>query len=290
MKLVTYQFENKNCVGALLEKEVVNLNQLLDEPQLTMIDVVNRGLDFIKDVQHQVHNSPKEYSVDVNLIEIKTPLANPGKVVCVGNNYMDHCREQNVEPPKSPMIFSKWPTCVIGPDEDIILPSESKQVDYEAELAIIFGKKGKHIENEDVYDHIFGYTILNDVSARDVQFSDGQWVRGKSFDTFAPTGPYVVTADEIKDPQNLDIKLTKSGEVLQDSNTKEMIFDIKKTVSYLSNGFTFHPGDLLATGTPHGVGVFREPQIFLENGDEVTIEIAGLGQLTNRCVRENRNQ
>jgi acylpyruvate hydrolase len=199
---------------------------------------------------------------------------------------MDHCREQKIEPPKSPLIFSKWASCIVGPEEDILLPKESKQVDYEGELGVVFQEAGKHISRETAFDHIFGYVIVHDVSARDVQFADGQWVRGKSYDTFAPCGPYLVTADEIHDPQNLSIQTMVNGETLQDSNTREMIFDIPYQISYLSEGFTFQAGDLLATGTPHGVGVFRNPQVFLEDGDEIVIEIEGLGRLVNRCVRE----
>jgi 2-keto-4-pentenoate hydratase/2-oxohepta-3-ene-1,7-dioic acid hydratase in catechol pathway len=290
MKLVTFEYNEQQYVGAVKEDKVVNLNKVLDLENLTMLDLVERGLEYVHKVGGKLDevgvNRDGETVFDLNEITIKTPLSNPGKVVCAGNNYMDHCREQNVEPPKKPLIFSKWSSCVIGPDEKVILPAESGQVDYEAELGVIIGKDGKHISADDVYDHIFGYVIVNDISARDVQFSDGQWVRGKSYDTFAPCGPYLVTADEIEDPQNLSIRLKVNGEVLQDSNTKEMIFDIKEQISYLSKGFTFSTGDLLATGTPHGVGVFRDPQIFLEDGDEMIIEIEGLGTLRNSCVRE----
>ena len=147
----------------------------------------------------------------VKEVKVLAPIQNPGKVVCVGNNYMDHCKEQNVDPPKKPLIFSKWASCIIAPEEDIQLPDESEQVDFEAELAVIIGKKGKNICEEEADEYIFGYTIMNDVSARDVQFGDGQWVRGKSFDTFAPLGPVIVSKDEIKQPQNLHITFELNG-------------------------------------------------------------------------------
>jgi 2-keto-4-pentenoate hydratase/2-oxohepta-3-ene-1,7-dioic acid hydratase in catechol pathway len=286
MKLVTFEVGEQKGVGAVKGDSVVSLNKVLGQPNLTMIDLVEKGLDFIKEIEDQVNAAEATY--ELSEVTLKAPLERPKKVVCVGNNYMDHCREQNVEPPKSPMIFSKWSSCVVGPDDEIILPEESKQVDYEAELGVVIQKGGKYIEKDNVLDYVFGYVVVNDISARDVQFADGQWVRGKSFDTFIPTGPYLVTADEVDDPQNLSISTTVNGKALQDSNTKEMIFDIKYTVSYLSEGFTFEAGDLLATGTPHGVGVFRDPQVFLEDGDEVIVEIEGLGALKNPCVRQGK--
>lgn len=290
MKLVTYTKQDQAFVGVVKENKVININQLLDEPSLTMLDVTKRGLSFVKELEDQI--SQVQWSEGDGLVDelagvvLKAPLSNPGKVVCVGLNYMDHCREQQVEPPKSPLIFSKWPSCIIGPEENIILPKESEQVDYEAELGVVISRDGKHITKENVFDHIFGYVVTNDVSARDVQFSDGQWIRGKSYDTFVPCGPYLVTADEVSNPHELSIRCTVNGEVLQDSNTNEMIFNINEVVEYLSKGFTFESGDLLLTGTPDGVGVFRDPKVFLEDGDVVEIEIEGLGTLKNTCVRE----
>lgn len=286
MKLVTFSENDQEFVGAVIDNRVANLNHLLDDPSLTMIDLIERGQSNIKKIEERLSDSGEAFSVNLDEVVLKAPLPNPGKVVCVGLNYMDHCREQNVEPPKAPLIFSKWSSCVVGHGEDVILPMESKQVDYEAELGVIIGKEGKNIAEDNVFDHIFGYVIVNDISARDVQFADGQWARGKSYDTFAPCGPYLVTADEVNDPQSIAVQCTVNDTVLQDSNTNEMIFTIKEIIAYLSKGFTFEPGDLLSTGTPNGVGVFREPQVFLEDGDEVIVEIEGLGTLKNRCVRE----
>lgn len=293
MKLVTFEHEQKQCVGVIEGNNVIHLNKVLEQPDLTMLSLVEKGRDYVREIEEklqEVRKEPNKFGDDHVLqrseVKLKAPLPRPKKVVCVGNNYMDHCREQNVEPPKKPLIFSKWSSCIIGPGEDVVLPAASEQVDYEAELGVVIGQGGKNIAKENAFDHVFGYVIVNDISARDVQFSDGQWVRGKSFDTFAPCGPYLVTADEVKDPQNLPIRLKLNGELVQDSNTREMIFSISDIISYLSTGFTFDPGDLIATGTPHGVGVFREPQLFLKSGDEMAIAIEGLGTLTNACVRE----
>ncbi|ASN04194.1 fumarylacetoacetate hydrolase family protein [Virgibacillus necropolis] len=286
MKLVTFTKNDQDFVGTVIDNKVINLNHLLADPSLTMMDLVEHGLGYIKKIEDKLADNDQEFAMNLDEVVLKAPLPNPGKVVCVGLNYMDHCREQNVEPPKAPLIFSKWSSCVIGNGENVILPSESTQVDYEAELGVVIGKEGKNIAEDNVFDHIFGYVIVNDISARDVQFADGQWARGKSYDTFAPCGPYLVTADEISDPQNLSIRCTVNGNVLQDSNTAEMIFTIKEVIAYLSKGFTFESGDLLSTGTPHGVGVFRDPQVFLNDGDEVIVEIEGLGILRNKCARE----
>jgi 2-keto-4-pentenoate hydratase/2-oxohepta-3-ene-1,7-dioic acid hydratase in catechol pathway len=298
MKLLTYYVKNEKKIG-VLENDLVyclaELAELYNAERNESVTIEWKMLSLIEKNETAIHNiwdwvqtNPKlaaSSAIPVQEVRIAAPISNPGKVVCVGNNYMDHCIEQNVEPPKKPMIFSKWATCIIGDGEDIVLPPESEQVDYEAELAVVIGKGGKNISEEEAFDHVFGYTILNDVSARDIQFEDVQWVRGKSFDTFAPLGPVIVTKDEIEDPHNLDIRLEVNGEPLQDSNTKHLIFNIPHIISYLSKGFTFQPGDIIATGTPHGVGVFRNPQIFLQPGDSCKIEIQSIGVLENKVIK-----
>jgi 2-keto-4-pentenoate hydratase/2-oxohepta-3-ene-1,7-dioic acid hydratase in catechol pathway len=302
MHLITYQKNGEQLLGVKNDNTVINLKALSaicneGEPSILtsdMLSFIQKGDEATRYVEKLISyletNNDMASSVKENLNEVKllAPISNPGKVVCVGNNYMDHCREQNVEPPKKPMIFSKWASCIIAPEEAILLPEDSKQVDYEAELAVVIGKKGKNISLEEAFDYIFGYTILNDVSARDVQFADVQWVRGKSYDTFAPVGPVIVTRDEIDNPHNLKIKLDVNGVTLQDSNTKHLIFDIPYLISYLSKGFTFEPGDIIATGTPHGVGIFRNPPVFLKGGDVCTIEIEKIGTLVNVVKEENQ--
>ncbi|MDT8860349.1 fumarylacetoacetate hydrolase family protein [Alkalihalobacillus sp. MEB130] len=295
MQYITFQVGEKQRLGLKQENVVIDIKELsakynggeassFTTDMLSFIQAGDEAQAYTsKLVGYLETNGEVASSVQYKAEDVKVlaPISNPGKVICVGNNYMDHCREQNVEPPKSPMIFSKWASCIIGPDDVIELPEESEQVDYEAELVVIIGKKGKDISEEEAFDHIFGYTIMNDVSARDVQFADVQWVRGKSYDTFAPLGPVIVSKEEIEDPGNLTMKLDINGEVLQDSNTHHMIFDIPYIISYLSKGFTFEPGDVIATGTPHGVGVFRNPPVFLKKGDTCTIEVEKIGTLTN---------
>lgn len=217
-------------------------------------------------------------------VRLRAPIARPGKITCVGLNYADHAREQGEEPPPAPIFFLKANNTIIGPGDAIKLPPNSSQVDYEAEFAVVIGKGGSRIPEERAYEHVAGYMILHDVSARDLQFSDKQWFRGKSCDTFAPTGPWIVTKDQVPDPHNLKISLTLNGQTLQDSSTSNLIFKIPFLVSYLSQSITWEPGDLISTGTPPGVGVFRKPQIFLKAGDSTSITVEKLGTLTNHVV------
>jgi 2-keto-4-pentenoate hydratase/2-oxohepta-3-ene-1,7-dioic acid hydratase in catechol pathway len=211
------------------------------------------------------------------------PIERPGKIVCVGLNYRDHAEEQGVELPEEPLLFAKWPTSLIGPGEAIVIPPIVTKADYEAELGVVIGTRAKNVSKENAFEVVRGYLCANDVSARDLQFSDGQWTRGKSPDTFCPVGP-MVPRDEISDPHDLRIRAIVSGEVLQDSTTANLIFGIDAVISYASQTTTLEPGDLILTGTPAGVGVFRDPQRLLQPGDEVTIEIEGIGSLTNPVV------
>lgn len=212
------------------------------------------------------------------------PVGDPEKIVCVGQNYRDHCEEQNQPIPERAILFAKYPSAIIGPGAHIELPSISRQVDYEAELAFVIGRRGRHIPEQRADEHIAGYMCLNDVSARDIQFADKQWVRGKTFDTFAPTGPWLVTPEEVGDPQSLDISLTLNGNEMQRSNTRNLVFGVRFLVAYISAVVTLRPGDIITTGTPGGVGVFRSPQVFLKPGDEVSVTIQRIGTLTNTVV------
>lgn len=218
--------------------------------------------------------SVTDETVDANEVKILAPIE-PSKVVCIGLNYVDHAKEMDLEIPKEPLIFLKPNTTVIATEDDVIYPDQTEHIEYEAELGIIIGKESKNIEKEDAKDAIFGYTIANDVTARDLQFSDGQWTRGKSFDTFCPIGPGIVR--DI-DPSNLNITLHVNGEVQQDSNTKNLIFDVEYIVSYVSKVMTLLPGDIIITGTPPGVGP-------VEAGDEMVVRIEGLGELRNKLVK-----
>jgi 2-keto-4-pentenoate hydratase/2-oxohepta-3-ene-1,7-dioic acid hydratase in catechol pathway len=219
--------------------------------------------------------------------EYLAPVPRPGKVVAIGRNYRAHADEEGVDPPPAPLIFSKWPSSVVGHGTAIRWSAElTAQVDFEAELAVVIGIAARRVTVDEALDHVLGYTCLNDVSARDLQFGDGQWARGKSLDTFCPMGPVLVTADEIGDPQRLAISCTVGSERLQDASTAQMYFSVAEIISYCSAAFTLEPGDVIATGTPGGVGVFREPPRFLSDGDRVSVEIERIGRLENVCVVE----
>ena len=209
------------------------------------------------------------------------PIDRSQKIVCIGLNYRDHAEEQGTGLPAAPLLFSKWPNTLIGSGEPIVIPPITKQVDYEAELGVVIGERVRGASPDNALEAVAGYLCLNDVSARDLQFSDGQWARGKSLDTFCPVGPSLISAGDVPDPQSLSIRAIVNGETLQDSNTSNMIFGVAEIVAHVSQAITLEPGDLIATGTPAGVGAFRDPPIWLQPGDEVTIEIDGLGALTN---------
>jgi 2-keto-4-pentenoate hydratase/2-oxohepta-3-ene-1,7-dioic acid hydratase in catechol pathway len=211
------------------------------------------------------------------------PIERPGKIVCVGLNYRDHAEEQGAELPEAPLLFAKWPSSLIGPGEAIVIPPIVTKADYEAELGVVIGEQVKGVSKENAFEAVRGYVCANDVSARNLQFGDGQWTRGKSPDTFCPVGP-LVPASEIADPHALRIRAIVSGEMLQDSTTANLIFGVDEIISHASQTATLEPGDLILTGTPAGVGVFRDPQRLLRPGDVVTIEIDGVGELTNPVV------
>jgi 2-keto-4-pentenoate hydratase/2-oxohepta-3-ene-1,7-dioic acid hydratase in catechol pathway len=219
-------------------------------------------------------------------VTIGAPVPRPGKIICIGLNYRDHAAESNMPVPTSPVTFSKYVTSVAGPSKPIVLPDVSRQVDYEAEMAIVIGRRAKRVSVERAFDHVLGYMNFNDVSARDLQFADGQWQRGKACDTFAPMGPYIVTRDAAGDPHALRIQLRLNGQTMQDSSTAQLIFGVDKIVSFLSQTVTLEPGDVIATGTPPGVGFARKPPVFLKAGDVVEVEVEGLGVLSNPVVAD----
>jgi 2-keto-4-pentenoate hydratase/2-oxohepta-3-ene-1,7-dioic acid hydratase in catechol pathway len=225
---------------------------------------------------------------DPSRVKLLAPIPDPPKIVCIGLNYRDHAAESGVAIPKEPILFSKFTSALIGHEEAIVLPAVSTEVDYEAELVIVVGRRGKPRSLEEAKDFIAGYTVGHDVSARDwqLQKEGKQWTIGKTFDTFAPCGPVLVTADEVSNPQALPIRLRLNGQTMQDSNTQQMIFGPAELLLYLSQVFTLEVGDLIFTGTPPGVGFARKPPVFLKAGDTVEVEIEGLGLLRNRCVAE----
>lgn len=212
------------------------------------------------------------------------PAVNAGKILAIGRNYVDHAIEGGAKPPTSPLLFNKLTNSLSAHEAPIVLPAISTKVDYEAELAVVIGQRAKQVTEAEALDHVFGYTLINDVSARDLQFGDGQWVRGKGLDTFAPLGPLLTTRDEIADVQALNIEGRLNGHVMQSSNTGKMIFQVAYLVSYLSQGITLEPGDVIATGTPEGVGYFRDPKVLLKPGDVYEVTIDGLGTLRNPVI------
>ncbi len=219
-------------------------------------------------------------------VKLHAPIPNPPKLFMIGLNYRDHAIESGMAIPATPTVFSKFNTSIIGPDDPIVLPKASQQPDYEAEFAFVIGKKAKHVKGADWQEYVFGYTVINDVSARDLQLATPQWLMGKSCDTFCPMGPVLVTADEIADPHNLRIKLTLDGEVLQDSNTKELIFNIPALIEHITQVITLEPGDIISTGTPPGVGFARKPPRYLRDGDDCIVSVEGIGELRNPVVAE----
>jgi 2-keto-4-pentenoate hydratase/2-oxohepta-3-ene-1,7-dioic acid hydratase in catechol pathway len=271
MKLVTFEGDSGRGVGAWTEAGIADLASVNPSLSTDMAGLLRGGHLAMDAVRWAADQAPLLPHDSVRLL---APIPKPGKVVCVGQNYMDHCREQGVEPPERPILFAKFNNAVIGPGVPVRMPALSEQIDYEAELAFAIGRTASNVSERDALDYLAGYLCLNDVSARDIQFADKQWTRGKSFDTFCPMGPWLVTPDEIPDPQALGIRCLVNGEVLQDSNTSEIL-------SYISRSITLEPGDVITTGTPNGVGVFRKPPRFLRSGDTVTVSIEGVGELTS---------
>jgi 2-keto-4-pentenoate hydratase/2-oxohepta-3-ene-1,7-dioic acid hydratase in catechol pathway len=225
-----------------------------------------------------------EAPIPLNRVRFAPVVSNPSKIIALGLNYLDHARESKGAIPKVPLIFAKFPNSLVGHKEPIVWHQEiAKKVDFEAELAVIMGRKTYGCGEKEALDYVFGYCCANDVSARDLQFGDGQWVRGKSLDTFCPLGPWIVSRDEIPDPHSLGIKAIVNGTTMQDSSTAMMIFKIPQVIHFLARHLTLMPGDIILTGTPHGVGTFREPSIYLKDGDQVLIDIEKIGCLVNTC-------
>ncbi len=223
-------------------------------------------------------------AVPLSEARLLAPVERPGKIVAIGQNYWDHCREQNKPAPEWPIIFTKFTTSINDPGGVISWsPALTGQVDFEAELAVVIGRTARRVPEAEALSYVFGYTAANDVTARDLQYGDKQWVRGKSLDTFCPLGPALVTADTIPDPQRLAVRAILNDQVMQNSHTGEMIFSVAHLIAFASQAFTLEPGDVLLTGTPDGVGMFRNPPVFMKNGDRIVVEIEGIGRLENTC-------
>lgn len=279
MKLVRYSRQGGAArVGVLEEGSQGYIRPLEAGGMIELISSSGGGLDNAEEAGE---------SVEVEEVRLLAPLQNPQKVIGIGLNYSDHAAETGARIPEKPIVFAKYPNTIAGPADTIRIPRITEQADYEVELAVVIGREAKNVPQATALEYVFGYMSANDVSSRDLQFSEGgQWTRSKSIDTFCPIGPYLVSADEVGDPQELKLRCVLNGEVMQEGETSKMIFSVAQLVSFLSGGMTLLPGDIILTGTPPGVGAAREPQVFLKAGDEVSVEVEGLGELVNPVVEE----
>src|SRR5215472_17266370 len=288
MRLATIQTSDGSRAALLHGMHYVDLHAT--DPRLPAgVRQLLEGGPAARELAQQAARRPDAVKYEASRVRFLPPIPDPHKIVCIGLNYRDHAAESGAPIPRDPVLFSKYATALIGHESPIVLPPVSKEVDYEAELVIVVGRRGRNLRADEAPAHVAGYTVGHDVSARDWQLKkDGkQWMVGKTFDTFAPVGPALVTADEVPDPHNLPVRLRLNGQTMQDSNTGQMIFGVGQILAYLSLVFTLEPGDLIFTGTPPGVGMARKPPVFLKGGDVVEVEIDHLGTLRNTVVAED---
>ena len=303
MKLTQFKLRSgaQARVGLLLGDAVVDVTELAKANRsasagtsdwlskvTTTLEIITRGPEALEEISALTSNqsgADRGAAVARSVDEIEfLPAVYPGKMLAIGRNYADHAIEGGGEPPKAPLIFAKLSNTLSAHNAPIVLPTVSETIDWEAELAVVIGRRAKAVSEADALDHVFGYTLMNDVTARDLQRKDGQWTRGKGLDTFAPLGPFITTRDEIEDIQNLKIEGLYNGQVTQTSNTSKMIFSIAYLISYISQGITLEPGDIIASGTPEGVGFFRNPPVLLKPGDVCEVRIEKIGTLRNPVV------
>lgn len=281
LKLITFTLNHEPRLGAWLPDGIIDLTE--GGFPASMKTFIQAGAETWQRAAAWIASAdaPRLPAASARLL---APILDPGKIVAIGLNYRDHIREIGAKVPDRPLIFTKFSTSIIGHRESIVWdPAHTAQVDWEVELAVVIGKRARNVAQAEALDYVFGYTIINDVSARDLQFADKQWNRAKSLDTFCPMGPLLVTADEIADPHALGLRCLVNGSVMQQSNTRELVFNIPFLVEYLSRSFTLEAGDIIASGTPGGVGMSRQPPVFLHDGDVVTCEIDQIGALENVC-------
>jgi 2-keto-4-pentenoate hydratase/2-oxohepta-3-ene-1,7-dioic acid hydratase in catechol pathway len=289
LKIARYSFQNKESYGIINQQTVVSLLALAKRfktvlpPRLE--DFIAEGDGTLHKAEKLLKNTNRSYIdsilMPLSAVSLLTPISFPPKIICLGLNYFDHASETQSAIPDEPIIFIKPHTTLIGPNQKIIKPNLVKELDYEGELCIVIGRKGKNIPVEKAKEHVFGYTVFNDVSARDFQFKDKQWTRGKSFDTFAPTGPFITTKSQLKNTDDLTIRTWVNGGLRQNGTTRNMVFNVSQIVHHLSHVMTLEPNDIIATGTPAGVGFAMKPKCYLKDGDVVRIEIEGIGILEN---------
>jgi 2-keto-4-pentenoate hydratase/2-oxohepta-3-ene-1,7-dioic acid hydratase in catechol pathway len=304
MKLVTFVRDGETATGLNVDKKIVDLNAAFrylaesgkikarsEKLPRSMKDLIvdETALADAKKVCGYIQDGgqlPEGMHFPFDSVEFAPPITDPGKIICLGGNYRKHCEEGHAPVPPNPILFVKFKSALTATGAAVIKPLATKMLDYEAELVIVIGRRCKDISPDQAAGHVFGYTIMNDISARDIQINDKQWVRAKGFETFAPMGPSIVSADEIPDPHNLGIKMVLNGETMQDDNTSQMVFKIPEIISFISQIFPLEPGDLISTGTPEGVGLYRKPQRLLREGDRMQVMIEKIGTLENHVVEE----
>ncbi|MED1469174.1 fumarylacetoacetate hydrolase family protein [Bacillus salipaludis] len=297
MKLLTFVKDGKQSLGVKTDKGIIDVAAALsviewDNIPINIMEVIEGGQTTVAKLEEYVNHlevsSVISYVLDENEIEWGPCVTHPNKIICVGLNYSKHADETNAPYPEVPILFNKFNNTLTGHQRDIAVPKVTEKLDYEVELGVVIGKKAKDVPQENALDYVFGYCPVNDLSARDLQLKTPQWMLGKTCDNFSPMGPYLVTADEVGDPQSLNLKTIVNGEVRQNSNTSDMIFSVDRIVSYISMHMTLVPGDIILTGTPEGVilGYPEEKQIYLKPGDVVTVEVEKLGVLTNTFTQE----
>ena len=289
MKIARYRYLREENYGIISHNDILSLTSLAErlkkEVPLKLEGFIEQGADALKKAEELLKGASKNdvqsFSVPLNAVSLLAPISFPPKIVCLGLNYIDHAAETNSPVPDEPIIFIKPQTAITGPNQKIIKPKFVSKLDYEGELCIVMGKTAKNVSEAEAKKHVFGYTVFNDVSARDFQFKDGQWTRGKSFDTFAPTGPCITTESQLRNTDNLVIRTWVNGDLRQNGNTRNMVFNVNQIVHHLSRVMTLKPCDIIATGTPAGVGHAMKPPLYLKDGDEVRIEIEQIGILEN---------
>ncbi len=286
MKLITFSAHGSQRLGVLLnDDQIGDVCRADSQIPEDVIDFLAAGETMRARVAQTITGLSTDHILALDEVRVGPPIPHPDKILCIGINYKDHIEETNSETPEHPVVFSKYSNTIIGPNDPIHLPAISQTVDYEAEFAVVMGRTARNVSKADALDYVGGYTALNDISARDFQRRTSQWVMGKSFDTFAPIGPVLVTADAIADPHALDIKLRLNGTEMQSSNTRQLLFTVNDLIADITAVMTLEPGDIISTGTPGGVGFARDPQVLLQPGDVVEVEIQDIGVLRNPVIQ-----
>ena len=286
MKLVSFGDPGRERIGVVDRKtHILDLGLVRPSWPASWRGVLEAGL--IEETSQAVEEARERGAlVPLGSTRLGPPIVQPSKIIAIGLNYRQHALEQKKEPPEVPLLFAKAPSCLVGPNDPIVLPDPALEdrVDAEAELCVVIGRRARNVARRDAASYVLGYTIMNDVSGRRAQYSDKQWFRGKSFDTFAPCGPWIVTRDELPDPNGLALRAIWNDVTMQEGATDDLIFDVPYLIEYASAAMTLEPGDLISTGTPSGVGVFRDPPVFLKSGDTVRIDLEGIGSLINPVI------